>query len=40
MVKRLGVITRDCAGINAALRAVVRTATNQQAEVLGIIKGL
>jgi len=39
MVKRLGVITRDCAGINAALRAVVRTATSQQAEVLGIIRG-
>ena len=39
MVKRLGVITRDCAGINAALRSVVRTATSQGAEVYGIIRG-
>jgi len=39
MVKRLGVITRDCAGINAALRSVVRTATSEGAEVYGIIRG-
>ncbi|MDD8019920.1 MAG: ATP-dependent 6-phosphofructokinase [Acidobacteriota bacterium] len=39
MTRRLGVMTRDCAGINAALRAVVRTATGRQAEVYGIIRG-
>jgi len=38
-MKRIGVLTRDCAGINAALRAVVRTATASGVEVLGILKG-
>ncbi|MGB9765294.1 MAG: ATP-dependent 6-phosphofructokinase [Candidatus Saccharicenans sp.] len=39
MIKRFGVITRDCAGINAALRAVVRTAATHQVEVFGVIRG-
>lgn len=39
MLKRIGVITRDCAGVNAALRALVRTAASHNIEVLGIIKG-
>jgi len=39
MIKRIGVITRDCAGVNAALRAVVRTAASEGLEVLGILKG-
>ncbi|HEK86510.1 MAG TPA: 6-phosphofructokinase [Candidatus Aminicenantes bacterium] len=38
-MKRFGVITRDCAGINAALRAVVRTAATHQVEVFGVIRG-
>lgn len=39
MLKKIGVITRDCAGVNAALRALVRTATSHGLEVLGVIKG-
>ncbi len=39
MLKRIGVITRDCAGVNAALRALVRTAASHDLEVLGIVKG-
>lgn len=39
MIKRLGVITRDCAGVNAALRAVVRTAVSHGLEIYGIIRG-
>ncbi|MBC7362491.1 MAG: 6-phosphofructokinase [Candidatus Aminicenantes bacterium] len=38
-MKRLGVITRDCAGVNAALRAVVRTAVSHGLEIYGIIRG-
>jgi 6-phosphofructokinase 1 len=36
---RIGVLTRDCAGVNAAIRAVVRTAAYHSIEVLGIVKG-
>ena len=38
-MKKIGVLTRDCAGINAAIRAVVRTAAFHGIEVTGIIKG-
>jgi len=38
-MKKIGILTRDCAGINAAIRAVVRTAVFHGLEVLGIIKG-
>ncbi len=38
-MKRIGVLTRDCAGVNASVRAVVRTAAFHDIEVLGIIKG-
>ncbi len=38
-MKKIGVLTRDCAGVNAAIRAVVRTAASHDIEVLGIIKG-
>jgi 6-phosphofructokinase 1 len=38
-VKKIGVLTRYCAGVNAAIRAVVRTAASHDIEVLGIIKG-
>lgn len=38
-MKRIGVLTRDCAGINAAIRAVVRTATYHNIEVKGVLRG-
>ncbi len=38
-MKKIGVLTRDCAGINAALRAAVRTADHHNIEAMGIIKG-
>ena len=38
-MKKIGVLTRDCAGVNAALRAVVRTAVHHQIEVVGVIRG-
>ncbi|MCM8774498.1 MAG: 6-phosphofructokinase [Candidatus Omnitrophica bacterium] len=39
MIKRIGVITRDCAGINAAIRSIVRTACEYNIEVWGILRG-
>lgn len=39
MLRKVGVITRDCAGVNAALRALVRTAAGHNLEILGILKG-
>jgi 6-phosphofructokinase 1 len=38
-VKRIAVLTRDCAGVNAAIRAVVRTAAGRGVEVRGVLKG-
>lgn len=38
-MKKIGILTRDNAGINAAIRAVVRTAAYHGIKVLGIIKG-
>jgi len=38
-MKKIGIITRDCGGVNAAIRAVVRTASAHDVEVLGILKG-
>ncbi len=38
-MKRIAVLTRDCAGINTAIRAVVRTACFHGLEVLGVIRG-
>jgi len=38
-MKRIAVLTRDCAGVNAAIRAIVRTADRENIEVLGILKG-
>lgn len=35
---KIGVLTRDCSGINAALRAVVRTAVYHKIKVMGVIK--
>jgi len=38
-MKKIGILTRDCAGINTAIRAVVRTACHYNMEVLGIQRG-
>lgn len=38
-MRKIGVLTRDCAGVNAAIRAVVRTAAFHGIEVMGIVKG-
>jgi len=38
-MKKIAIITRDCAGVNAAIRSVVRTAINYDIEALGVIKG-
>lgn len=38
-MKKIGILTRDCAGVNAAIRAVVRTAANYGIEVVGIFRG-
>ncbi|UCD14968.1 MAG: 6-phosphofructokinase [Candidatus Omnitrophota bacterium] len=38
-MKRIGLLTRDCAGVNAAIRAVVRTADYYGIEIVGIFHG-
>jgi len=38
-LKRIAVITRDCAGVNAAIRAIIRTADRYNIEVLGVKRG-
>lgn len=38
-MKRIAVLTRDCAGVNAALRSLVRSASARNLEVLGVIRG-
>ncbi len=38
-MKRIGVLTRDCAGVNAAIRAFVRSAYACNTEVYGILRG-
>ena len=38
-MKKIGILTRDCAGINAAIRAVVRVAGHHNIEVIGILRG-
>jgi 6-phosphofructokinase 1 len=37
-LKKIAILTRDCAGINAAIRSIVRTATKHGLEILGAIK--
>jgi 6-phosphofructokinase 1 len=37
-LKKIAILTRDCAGINAAIRSIVRTATKHGLEVVGAIK--
>ena len=38
-MKRIGILTRDCAGINACIRAIVRTADSYGIETVGIFRG-
>ena len=38
-MKKIAVLTRDCAGVNAALRSVVRTASIYDIGVIGVIRG-
>ena len=37
-MKKIAILTRDCAGINAAVRSIVRSASKHGIEVLGAIK--
>jgi 6-phosphofructokinase 1 len=39
IIRRIGILTRDCAGVNAAIRSIVRTASEYEIEILGILKG-
>ena len=36
---KIAILTRDCAGINASIRSVVRTAFYHDIEVVGVLKG-
>jgi len=36
---KIAILTRDCAGVNASIRSVVRTAFNRNIEVVGVLKG-
>ena len=38
-MKKIAILTRDCAGINAAIRSIVRTADRDNIEVLGVLRG-
>ena len=38
-MKKIAILTRDCAGINAAIRAIVRTAKQFNVEIIGIMRG-
>jgi 6-phosphofructokinase 1 len=38
-MRRMALLTRDCGGVNAAIRAVVRTAAAEGREVTGVVRG-
>ena len=38
-MKKIGILTRDCAGINATIRAIVRNAAAKKVKVAGIMRG-
>lgn len=38
-MKKIAILTRDCAGINATIRAVVRTASTDNIDIVGILRG-
>lgn len=37
-MKKIAILTRDCAGINAAIRSIVRTASDYKLEVFGVLR--
>jgi len=37
-MKKIAILTRDCAGVNAAIRSIVRTAYEFKLEVLGVLR--
>lgn len=39
IMKKIAIVTRDCAGVNAAIRAIVRTANKYHIEVVGVLRG-
>ncbi len=38
-MEKIAILTRDCAGVNATIRSIVRTASNNNIGVVGVIKG-
>ena len=38
-MRKIGILTRDCAGVNAAIRSIVRTASFFDLEVVGVHRG-
>ncbi len=38
-MRKIAILTRDCGGVNAAIRAVVRTAAAAGLEVVGVLRG-
>jgi len=38
-MKKIAILTRDCAGVNAAIRSVVRIASRYNIDVVGVLKG-
>jgi len=38
-MKKIAILTRDCAGINAAIRAIVRNAAANKIDVVGVMRG-
>lgn len=38
-MKKIAILTRDCAGVNACIRAIVRTADSYGIETYGVLKG-
>jgi len=38
-MEKIGILTRDCAGVNAAIRSIVRTANKNDIKAIGFLKG-
>ena len=38
-MEKIAILTRDCAGVNAAIRSIVRTANSANIKVTGVLKG-
>jgi len=38
-MKKIAILTRDCAGVNATIRSIVRTALKHNLEVVGVLRG-